>query len=80
MNESQEQILASARHYVTEFITHQVKPQFVFHNLDHTESVAEACSMMADYYQLNNDDRFVLMLSAWFHDTGYSSGKAEGHE
>jgi predicted metal-dependent HD superfamily phosphohydrolase len=35
---------------------------------------------MADYYQLQEDDRLVLMLSAWFHDTGYSSGAAEGHE
>ena len=66
--------------YVTELFTHSVKPEFVFHNLEHTEDVAEACSIMADYYHLSNDDRFVLMLAAWFHDTGYSSGQPEGHE
>jgi predicted metal-dependent HD superfamily phosphohydrolase len=80
MNEAQEQILSAGRHYVTEIFSHKVKPEFVFHNLDHTESVAEHCSQMADYYQLSDEDRFVLMLSAWFHDTGYSAGKAEGHE
>ena len=80
MNEAQEQILSAARHYVTEQFTHKLRPEFVFHNLDHTEAVAEACSQMADYYQLNDEDRFVLMLSAWFHDTGYTAGKAEGHE
>jgi predicted metal-dependent HD superfamily phosphohydrolase len=80
MNEGQVQILADARHYVTEIFMNKVKPQFVFHNLDHTEAVAEACSQMGDYYQLGDEDRFVLMLSAWFHDTGYSAGKAEGHE
>lgn len=80
MNESQEQILAAARHYVTELYTHQVDRNFVFHNLDHTEDVAEACSQMADHYQLGAEDRFVLMLAAWFHDTGYSLGKAAGHE
>jgi predicted metal-dependent HD superfamily phosphohydrolase len=80
MNEAPEQILADARHYVTEIFTHKVSPEFVFHNLDHTEAVAEACSQMSDYYQLNNEDRFVLLLSAWFHDTGYSAGKVEGHE
>jgi predicted metal-dependent HD superfamily phosphohydrolase len=80
MNEAQEQILSAARHYVTEVFTQKVRPEFVFHNLDHTEAVAEACSQMADYYQLSDEDRFVLMLSAWFHDTGYSAGKAEGHE
>jgi predicted metal-dependent HD superfamily phosphohydrolase len=80
MNEGQEQILSEARHYVTEIFTHKVKPEFVFHNLDHTEAVAESCSLMADHYHLNDEDRFVLMLAAWFHDTGYSSGKVEGHE
>jgi len=79
MNEAQV-ILADARHYVTDIFTHKVKPEFVFHNLEHTEAVAEACSQMADYYQLNDEDRLVLLLSAWFHDTGYSAGKVEGHE
>ena len=80
MNETNEQVLAAARQYVTDIFTNKVRPEFVFHNLDHTEAVSEACSRMADYYQLGDDDRFVLMLAAWFHDTGYSAGKAEGHE
>jgi predicted metal-dependent HD superfamily phosphohydrolase len=80
MSDQQEQVLSAARQYVTELFTHQVKTEFVFHNLDHTEGVADACSQMADFYHLSDDDRFVLMLSAWFHDTGYSSGHAEGHE
>ena len=80
MTESQEQLLASARNYVTEIFTRQVKPELVFHNLEHTEDVVEACSYMADYYKLEDEDRFVLLLSAWFHDTGYASGEAVGHE
>ena len=80
MTETQEQILSAARHYVTDIFNQQVKPEFVFHSLDHTEDVADACSLMADYYRLNDDDRFVLMLAAWFHDTGYSAGLTEGHE
>ena len=80
MNESNEQLLSTARNYVTEIYTHQLKPEFVFHNLEHTEDVVEACSYMADFYKLNDDDRLVLMLAAWFHDTGYSRGEAAGHE
>jgi len=80
MTESQEQILSNARHFVTELYTHQVKPEFVFHSLEHTEAVADAASQMSDHYHLSADDRFVLMLAAWFHDTGYSSGRADGHE
>jgi predicted metal-dependent HD superfamily phosphohydrolase len=80
MNEVQERVLADARHYVSDTFSQKIKPEFVFHNIEHTEAVAEAASQMADYYQLNDEDRFVLMLSAWFHDTGYSAGKVEGHE
>ncbi|HEX2607961.1 MAG TPA: Pycsar system effector family protein [Flavisolibacter sp.] len=80
MNETYEQTLAAARSFVTDLYSHRMDPRFVFHNLEHTEDVADACSLMADLASLNEEDRFVLMLSAWFHDTGYSSGHAEGHE
>ena len=80
MNEANEQLLSAARTYVTDLYQHKVKPEFVFHNLEHTEDVVEACAHMADHYQLQEDDRLVLMLSAWLHDIGYSSGSAEGHE
>lgn len=80
MNEANSQLLNAARTYVTDVFQHKVKPEFVFHNMEHTEDVVEACSHMADYYQLNEEDRLVLMLAAWFHDAGYSGGQAEGHE
>ncbi|MGN6400433.1 MAG: Pycsar system effector family protein [Flavisolibacter sp.] len=80
MTETHAQILTATRNYVTDLFTNSLNPQFVFHNLDHTEDVADACSRMADHYQLSDDDRFVLSLAAWFHDTGYTSGHAEGHE
>ena len=80
MNENNEQLLNAARAYVIDIYHHRVKPEFVFHNLEHTEDVVEACSHMADYYQLQEEDRLVLILAAWFHDTGYSTGNAEEHE
>ncbi len=80
MNETQSQLLAAARAYVTDLFHHKVKPEFVFHSLEHTEDVAGACSRLADHYQLPQDDHFVLLLAAWFHDVGYSIGQAEGHE
>ncbi|HVK96703.1 MAG TPA: Pycsar system effector family protein [Flavisolibacter sp.] len=80
MNESNEQLLTAARTYVTDIFKNRVRPAFVFHNLEHTEEVVEACSHIADYHQISEEDRLVLLLAAWFHDTGYSSGQAEGHE
>lgn len=80
MNEANSQLLTAARAYVTDLLQHKVNPVFVFHNLEHTEDVVEAASHMADHYQLNEEDRLVLLLAAWFHDTGYTAGQAEGHE
>jgi predicted metal-dependent HD superfamily phosphohydrolase len=80
MSESNEELLQAARNYVTEIFTYQVKPELVFHSLNHTEDVVEACSYMASHYHLNDEDKLVLMLAAWFHDTGYNEGEASTHE
>ncbi len=80
MNETNDLLLSAARNYVTEIFNQQVKPEFVFHSLSHTEDVVEACSYMADHYNLAEEDRLALMLAAWFHDTGYSEGDGAGHE
>lgn len=80
MNDTNSQLLAATRVYVTELFQHKVKPEFVFHNLEHTEDVVEASSQMANWYHLPEEDRLVLLLSAWLHDVGYSAGQAEGHE
>lgn len=80
MNEQQLQLLTQARAYVTEIFRHKVDVHFVFHNLEHTQQVVAAAEELAAHYGLSDDDRMVLLLSAWFHDTGFSSGRAEDHE
>lgn len=80
MNERNEQLLARVRKRVTDIFQHGVDAKFVFHSMEHTEDVAEACSIIAEHYGLEEDDRLVLLISAWFHDTGYSRGVAAGHE
>lgn len=44
---------------------------FVYHNLAHTESVVKAASEIANHYQLNERDFFIVTTAAWFHDAGY---------
>jgi HD superfamily phosphodiesterase len=80
MNEQQLQIVKEARKVVTDIFQTEVNPLFVFHNLEHTIQVVTAAEEIEGYYQLNNEDRFILFISAWFHDTGFSSGYAEEHE
>lgn len=80
MTENNIQLLEQAQTRVTEIFRTKVDPKFVFHNLDHTQQVVMAAEEIAAYYNLNEEDRFVLLLAAWFHDTGFSSGHPEEHE
>ena len=80
MNENQLAILAEAEKIVKELLLNQVKSLFVFHNSDHTQQVVTAAQEIEAYYQLNDNNQFVLYLSAWFHDIGFITGQAEEHE
>lgn len=73
-------LLQETKRFVTHFFETRVSPDFLFHNIDHTQDVVNASTLMADYYQLPEEERLVLLLAAWFHDTGYSSGSAVKHE
>jgi len=44
---------------------------FIYHNLAHTQSVVKAASQIANHYQLNEKDFFIVTTAAWFHDAGY---------
>ncbi len=80
MNEDQIQIVAAAKNYVTEMFQKQGNSPFSFHNLTHILQVVNAAEEIANYYQLNDNDHFILIVSAWFHDIGFTTGKAEEHE
>src|SRR5688572_711867 len=80
MTENQLKLLSDAQSFVTELYTNKVNKSIKFHNLEHTQAVVLACEEMAQYYQLPDEDHAALAMAAWFHDTGYSSGDANGHE
>lgn len=52
------------------FHTHQDE-RLVYHNLAHTQDVVKATMQIANHYQLNDKDFFIVTTGAWFHDTGY---------
>ena len=80
MTENQFQILSAAQDFVSDIFLNKVNKSIHFHTLQHTQEVLAGCDVMADYYQLADEDRFALSLAAWFHDTGYSTGSAINHE
>ncbi len=73
-------LLQNAEQYIRQLFATRVEETFSYHSIDHTEGVVKAATVMADHYQLSEDERLSLLLSAWFHDSGYSKGKAHDHE
>jgi len=80
MTEEQFRILSAAQDFVSDLFINKVNKTIHFHTLQHTQEVVAGSETMADYYHLEDEDRFALSLAAWFHDTGYSGGQAAGHE
>ena len=61
------------------FNVHQ-SPRLLFHNLQHTENVVNKSKEIALHYPLGDQEKLVLYMAAWFHDTGYLFGPASEHE
>jgi predicted metal-dependent HD superfamily phosphohydrolase len=82
MTENQQALLREAQAYVSDLIQNKVSKSVRFHTLNHTREVVAACEEIAenDQYQLPDEDKLALLLAAWFHDTGYSSGRSRDHE
>lgn len=78
--ENQLLLLTHAREYATNLILTKVSKTVKFHTLQHTEEVVAASERLAEYEKIGEEDRLALLVAAWFHDTGYSSGVAKNHE
>lgn len=57
--------------YVVKYFNDHHNADLVYHNLAHTKKVVQAAVQIANHYQLNDDDFFIVYAGAWFHDTGY---------
>ena len=73
-------ITEQAQHYVRTYFDTHADDQLIYHNLYHTEQVVKATIQIARHYNLNETDLFIVQVAAWFHDIGYLTGGAVGHE
>lgn len=65
--------------WVEQFFEHKLSPKLVFHNLEHTVQVVKAARRLANDQHLTPADTELLLLAAYFHDTGYTQ-RYVGHE
>ncbi|NJB36745.1 MULTISPECIES: Pycsar system effector family protein [Flavobacteriaceae] len=73
------QILQKAESFVTDLLTNELDPNFLYHNLRHTQRVVESLEELLEHYKPKAKTKEALLLAAWFHDTGYTKSVTE-HE
>ncbi|MEP6746894.1 MAG: HD domain-containing protein [Bacteroidota bacterium] len=80
MNINYHALEESAGRFVTRLYTTDLRVEFPYHNLRHTVAVVEHVKEIAAFYKLGDHENCMLILAAWFHDTGQLSGDCQGHE
>ncbi|WP_312322415.1 Pycsar system effector family protein [Soonwooa sp.] len=64
-------IVNKAEQYVIQLFKDKLSPVYSFHNLEHTKRVVAATELLATEEHVNEKDKEILTLAAWFHDVGY---------
>lgn len=73
------EIVEKAESFVTEILEKNLDPKFLYHNLKHTQRVVKSTKELLNFYNLGDAADEKLLLTAWFHDTGYTKG-VKDHE
>ena len=72
-------IVKDAEEYVFNLFRDKLPSDYVYHNFNHTSTTVKACKKLSKSYNMTSRDYEVLLLAAWFHDTGYIN-TYQGHE
>ncbi|WP_249559759.1 HD domain-containing protein [Cellulophaga sp. 20_2_10] len=70
---------SSVAAYCTDLLTISKCKELPFHNLEHTKEVVQNVKYLCAAMDINHVDTELLIVSAWFHDTGFSK-TYKGHE
>jgi len=73
------EIVNKAHQYVQKIFNEHAPPENVYHNLSHTTEVVSAVKEIAAAEGVGDDDLELLIIAAWFHDSGYVK-TCKGHE
>ena len=72
-------LIEQSEDFVTNLLKDKLSALYSYHNFNHTQSVVNATKELCEKEKVDSDDRELLLIAAWFHDTGYISGY-ENHE
>lgn len=72
-------LLDDAKEKVLEIFSNNVDPIYSYHNLDHTLKVVAAVRVLMNEVDISEEEKEMLLLAAFFHDSGFVGGPAN-HE
>lgn len=67
-------LVEQAKDFVEKLFKDKLSSSFTYHNLNHTVDVVAAVYTIADTENISPSDKEILLVAAWFHDTGYING------
>jgi predicted metal-dependent HD superfamily phosphohydrolase len=75
-----DELLKKVEAHTAEFFREHTDPKLFYHNYAHTKNVLDKSKRIADHYQLDDRNFFIVSAAACFHDTGQFIKNGEGHE
>lgn len=82
MSEQNEQsgLINEVAAYVTDLFNHNTQSYLLYHNLEHTKFVIGKAEEIGYHYSLTSNEMSILVIAAWFHDTGQLFNYGKNHE
>ncbi len=74
------ELLKKVEDHVNLFYLEHANESMYYHNLAHTKEVLDKAKKIADHYQLDDRQFFIVCAAACFHDTAYCIRGIEFHE
>ena len=72
-------LIKKTEDYIGNFYCNKINKDLLFHSLKHVQRTVKNVQLLAEESGLSPGDTEILILSAWFHDTGHSQ-TYERHE
>lgn len=72
-------LIEQTENFVSKLLKDKLSNSYTYHNFNHTFDVVAAVSTLADSENISSSDKEILLIAAWFHDTGYIKG-CSNHE
>lgn len=66
--------IEQAQYFVCDLFKDKLSFLYTYHNFNHTLGVVDAINTLSDSEKLNSLDKEILLIAAWFHDSGYING------